>query len=120
MRENTANSVAISLGLHGCLVGLIFFATYLVAQQAKDMPVIFELVAGPPTARAEVMGDFTDWKPLPLENVENSWWRIRVPLEPGVHEMNIRVDGREWTVPRGLVRKSDEFGGAVGVFVVEL
>jgi len=68
----------------------------------------------------EIMGDFTDWKPVPLENVENSWWRIRVPLEPGVHEMNIRVDGREWTVPRGLVRKSDEFGGAVGVFVVEL
>ena len=31
MRENTANSVVISLALHGSLVGLIFLATYLVA-----------------------------------------------------------------------------------------
>jgi hypothetical protein len=68
----------------------------------------------------EIMGDFTDWKPVQLENIESSWWTIRVPLEPGVHEMNMRVDGREWIVPPGLARKSDEFGGVVGVLVVEL
>jgi len=69
MRENTANSVVISLLLHGSLVGLIFLATYFVAQQAKDMPVIFELVAGPPTApdelEAPALGNTT--KPIKLD-----------------------------------------------------
>jgi hypothetical protein len=68
----------------------------------------------------EVMGDFTDWKPVQLEKLEDSWWAIRVPLTRGVHEINVRVDGRNWTVPPGVSRKSDEFGGVVGVFVVEL
>ena len=70
--------------------------------------------------KVEIMGDFTDWKAVQLEKLESSWWTVRVPLTPGVHEMNIRIDGRDWTVPPGLSRKSDEFGGAVGVFVVEL
>lgn len=70
MRENTANSVAISLLLHGSIVGLIFLATYFVAQRAKDVPVIFELVAGPRTndgesLEAPALGN-TD-KPVKLE-----------------------------------------------------
>jgi TonB family protein len=53
MRENTANSVVISLLLHGLLVGVILLTTYVVAQQTKDVPVIFELVAGPRTSDEE-------------------------------------------------------------------
>lgn len=70
MRENTANSVAISLLLHGFVIGLIFLATYFVARQAKEAPVIFELVAGPRTndgesLEAPALGN-TD-KPIKLE-----------------------------------------------------
>lgn len=53
MRENTANSVVISLLLHGFVVGAVFLVTFFVARQAKDTPVIFELVAGPRTSDAE-------------------------------------------------------------------
>src|SRR6478735_7823064 len=53
MRENTANSVVISLLLHGLLVGIILLTTYVVARQTKEAPVIFELVAGPRTSDAE-------------------------------------------------------------------
>jgi hypothetical protein len=34
--------------------------------------------------------------------------------------MNVRVDGGKWVVPQGLQKKSDEFGGSVGVLVVEM
>lgn len=53
MRTSTANSVVISLLLHGLLVGVILLTTYLVAKQTKEPPVIFELVAGPRTSDAE-------------------------------------------------------------------
>jgi len=53
MRANTANSVVVSLLLHAGVIGLILLATFFVANQAKDAPVIFELVAGPRTSDAE-------------------------------------------------------------------
>jgi TonB family protein len=55
MRENTANSVVLSLALHGFVVGAIVLATFFLAKRAKEMPVIFELVAGPATAPDELV-----------------------------------------------------------------
>ena len=55
MRANTANSVVISLTLHAFVVGAILLFTFFAAQQVKEPPVIFELVAGPPTAPDELV-----------------------------------------------------------------
>ncbi len=55
MRATSANSLFVSLTLHAFVVGLIFLATMYVAKQAKEAPVIFELVAGPPTAPDELV-----------------------------------------------------------------
>src|SRR6478736_1676511 len=55
MRANTANAVVISLLLHGFIVGVIVLVTFFVAQQVKEAPVIFELVAGPATAPDELV-----------------------------------------------------------------
>jgi hypothetical protein len=33
--------------------------------------------------------------------------------------MNTRIDGGKWLVPQGLLSVSDEFGGAVGILVIE-
>jgi colicin import membrane protein len=70
MRATTSNAVAISLLLHGFVVGLIFLVTFFVARQVKEAPVIFELVAGPRTHDGEslaapALGN-TD-KPIKLE-----------------------------------------------------
>jgi colicin import membrane protein len=70
MRESTSNAVAISLLLHGFVVGLIFLVTFFVARQVKETPVIFELVAGPRTNDGESLeaparGNTT--KPIKLE-----------------------------------------------------
>jgi hypothetical protein len=75
-------------------------------------------IVGPRATRAEVMGDFTDWSPRPLEPDGPGRWALRVALSPGVHHVNVRFDGAEWTVPAGTVAVDDGFGGKVGMFVV--
>lgn len=55
MRANSSSAVFVSLILHGGFVALIIMTTMIVAQQRKAPPVIFELVAGPPTAPEELV-----------------------------------------------------------------
>jgi TonB family protein len=55
MRATSPSSLFLSLTLHLLFVAAIFLATYFVAQKAKEQPVIFELVAGPPTAPDELV-----------------------------------------------------------------
>ena len=73
-----------------------------------------------PAASVEIIGDFTDWNAVSLRPEGNDWWSLRLPIKRGIHEMNVRVDGGKWVVPQGLQKKSDEFGGSVGVLVVEM
>ncbi|MBI3885088.1 MAG: TonB family protein, partial [Opitutae bacterium] len=65
MRANSSSAVMVSLTLHGVVAALIFLTTVYVAHQQKTPPVIFELVAGPPTAPeqpdAPALG-IPDWK----------------------------------------------------------
>ena len=55
MRPNSSSAFLTSLILHGFVAALIFVTTIYVAQRAKEMPVVFELVAGPPTAPDELV-----------------------------------------------------------------
>jgi hypothetical protein len=73
----------------------------------------------PEARRVELMGDFTDWLAVPLERISADEWRLTLAVAPGVHRVNLRVDGGEWLVPPGLTAVRDEFGGAVGLLVVQ-
>ncbi len=66
----------------------------------------------------ELMGDFTDWEPVALVRVASSVWELQRPLAPGVHRVNVRIDGGRWLVPAGTRVEENEFGGVVGVVVV--
>jgi colicin import membrane protein len=55
MRANSPSSIVVSLIIHGFIAAVIFVTTVYVAQQDKAPPVIFELVAGPPTAPDELV-----------------------------------------------------------------
>lgn len=73
----------------------------------------------PGAHHVELMADFTDWTPVSLTRTPNSGeWSAALVIGPGVHRVNVRVDDREWEVPEGLTSVRDEFGGAVGIFVV--
>jgi hypothetical protein len=71
-------------------------------------------------ATVELMGDFTDWAPVKLDSDGSGWWSVTLPVTPGLHEMNLRIDGGRWVVPAGMARKRDEFGGTVGVFLISM
>lgn len=68
--------------------------------------------------RVELMGDFTDWRPVALVRVAADAWEIRLPLSPGAHRLNVRVDGGPWVAPLGTREERDEFGSVVGIVVV--
>jgi len=46
MRENTPGAFMLSLTLHGAIVAIVLFFTFVVHTQVKQQPKIFELVAG--------------------------------------------------------------------------
>jgi TonB family protein len=97
MHANSPSSLLASLTLHGFLAALLFVTTVFVAQSDKVQPVIFELVAGAPTAPDELfapaLGNTT--KPvkldvpkvnLPPEIVEPVVEETPAPPEPVVQE----------------------------------
>ncbi|HEY8175329.1 MAG TPA: glycogen-binding domain-containing protein [Gemmatimonadaceae bacterium] len=66
----------------------------------------------------EIMGDFTDWAAIPLIRRGRDLWELLVPLNPGVHQINLRIDGGQWIAPPGVPTLKDGFNGEVGVLVV--
>ena len=69
--------------------------------------------------RVELMGDFTDWVPVPMQRgTAPGVWSVALPVSSGVHQINVRIDGGAWTVPAGLTPVRDELGGSVGILLV--
>ena len=74
----------------------------------------------PGARRVELMGDFTEWKPVALQPVGGDVWALAVrPVAPGTYRLSIRVDGGPWQAPPGLPAFTDEFSGEVAVLVIK-
>jgi hypothetical protein len=70
-------------------------------------------------SRVEITGDFTDWAPVELTAMGGGRWETALTIPPGLHQVQIRLDGGEWLVPPGLPSTQREFAGAVGVLLLE-
>jgi hypothetical protein len=66
----------------------------------------------------EIASDLSGWQPLLLAPAGGDSWTVTLPATPGLHRLNVRLDGGAWLVPSGVTPVADEFGGNVGVFVV--
>lgn len=66
----------------------------------------------------DVMGDFSDWSPLTLVRRGRDLWELSVPVSPGVHQINVRVDGGPWMAPPGIPTVRSAFDGEVGMLVI--
>jgi len=75
-------------------------------------------VEAPDARRVELTADFTDWQPIELRETETGRWEVTLRINPGVHRVNVRLNGGAWIVPRGLRPEEDDFGGTVGVLVL--
>ena len=67
----------------------------------------------------ELAGDFTDWKPVPLQPWGGDGWRALFYITPGLHRLAIRIDGGAWQAPPGTRPVTSEFGGEVAEVAVE-
>lgn len=92
-------------------------ATQLTAAAAPDGRRRLR-VAAPGARTVEIMGDFTDWEPVPLRRLDRATFEVVLPIAPGAHRVNVRVDGGPWLAPGGTRVETNEFGGAVGVLVI--
>lgn len=74
MRATSSSSFLLSLSLHGAVVALLVLATWFTTMRTKEAPVIFELVAGPPTnpeaLEAPALGNTTQPVKLEVPKVE--------------------------------------------------
>ncbi len=78
--------------------------------------VLFRVARESATAVA-VAGDFSDWRPRPLQPVEGGW-AVEMNVEPGFHRYAFLVDG-EWWVPEDAPgRSTDEWGRPAASFFV--
>ena len=76
-------------------------------------------VQAPAAQSVDVSGDFTNWRPVALTRAAGGKWVVSLAIPPGTHQVNVRVNGNRWLVPPGLPPITDEFGGAVGLLVIE-
>jgi hypothetical protein len=83
---------------------------------ATGMQRIIIRVGGVETV--DVMGDFSDWSPLTLVRHGRDLWELSIPMSPGMHQINVRVDGGQWTAPPSMPTMHDSFNGEVGLMVV--
>jgi hypothetical protein len=67
----------------------------------------------------EIMGDFTDWAAIPLVRRGRDLWELLIPMSPGMHQINLRIDGGTWIAPPGVPAIKDGFNGEVGVLVIK-
>jgi len=67
----------------------------------------------------EIMGDVTSWLPLPMTRSTTGKWQIRIPVAEGSHRLEVRADSGSWVPAPGLPVAADEFGGSVGILVVQ-
>lgn len=76
------------------------------------------LLQTPPASSVEIAGDFTDWQPMSLAPARQGGWEIVLRIPPGVHQINVRIDGGPWRVPGGTTRLVGDYDDEVGSFVV--
>jgi hypothetical protein len=76
------------------------------------------VVHAPHAQRVELMGDFTDWRPLMLTRAADGSFAARVDLPAGSYRVNVRVDGGLWTAPPGTTPVADDYNGAAGLLVI--
>jgi hypothetical protein len=91
----------------------------LVVGPSLDSLFIREVKVWAPGARVvEVMADFVDWLPVPLLRQPNGEWKGYYRIPPGLHRVNVRIDGEYLDAPLNWHHVNDEFQGTVALVIV--
>jgi len=97
----------------------VSFRLAMVTGPALDSTNIREVRVWAPGAQVvEVMADFVDWIPVPLIRQPNGEWQGYYRITPGLHRVNVRLDGVEMEAPLNWPLEKDEFMGTVALVLV--
>lgn len=70
--------------------------------------------------RVEVLGDFTNWKPVGATRAPGGGaWFVDLRIPPGRYRYAFRVDGATWRIPDGAAAVDDDFGGKSALLEVK-
>ena len=94
-------------------------ATAISFNVEKQGDLVTFKVLAPLARNVELAADFTQWEPLQMAAAGDGWWVATHSLTPGKYQVNLRMNGGKWVVPPGLLAMLDEFGGSVGLLIVE-
>jgi hypothetical protein len=109
----TAWSVGVSVKLGEVMPGRLPVPAVFDAGQATIRLPVSQAPSAP-----RVAGDFTSWKPQPMQRSGNHWV-YTVALKPGVYNYAFVNPKGDWFVPeKHPGRKQDGMGGEVAVLVV--
>ncbi len=76
------------------------------------------VVYQPDVTKAEVIGSFTGWQPIPMARIDG-YWELVMPLPVGEHRYSYVFDGnRKIPDPTVPVRETDDFGGENSILEV--
>jgi hypothetical protein len=64
-----------------------------------------------------LLGDFTDWEPVPMARSSSGVWHLERDLAPGVYRYGFLADGR-WYVPEGVSGLTDDGFGQKNLVLV--
>jgi 1,4-alpha-glucan branching enzyme len=56
----------------------------------------------------DLVGDFNQWHPLPMQRSVDGWWFAQVQLDHGHHQYRFLVDGRPMLDPQAADIVRDE------------
>jgi hypothetical protein len=89
-----------------------------VPARTRDGRAVIRLPARSAKGTPSIAGDFTGWKPVPMER-EGSHWTYTAKLDPGVYHYAFVGEDGTWFVPESVPgRQDDGMGGQVAVLVV--
>jgi hypothetical protein len=95
------------------------FRIAMVTGPAYDSTHIREVRVWAPGAQVvELVADFADWIPVPLVRRPNGEWQGFYHIAPGLHRVNIRIDGTTMEAPQNWPLDKDEFLGTVALVLV--
>ncbi len=89
-----------------------------VPDRASDGRAVIRIPARSAKGTPSIAGDFTGWKPVPMQR-HGSHWTYTAKLDPGVYHYAFVAEDGTWFVPESVPgRQADGMGGHVAVLVV--
>jgi hypothetical protein len=89
-----------------------------VVERGSDGRAVIRIAARSAKGTPSIAGDFTGWKPVPMQR-QGSHWTYDAKIAPGVYHYAFVSEDGTWFVPESVPgRQADGMGGHVAVLVV--